>query len=245
MVPLFTSHYSIGKSILTLDPPREEREFGPTSIFEIAQDNELDHVFLVENTLTGFPQAASVSSSLGVKLSFGLLLNICEQGHRVVVFAKNAEGCKRLNKIYSEAFGKDGECVTCETLKSLWSKDLMLAVPFYDSFLFKNITSFDNCVPDLSGLDPTFFIEDNGLPFDKLITDTVASYTKSQGYPTETVKSIYYENKNDVDALQTYKCVCSRKFGKSSLSKPNLDHFGSDQFCFESYLENERITSKV
>ena len=121
----------------------------------------------------------------------------------------------------------------------------MLAVPFYDSFLFKNITSFDNCVPDLSGLDPTFFIEDNGLPFDKLIADTVASYTKSQGYPTETVKSIYYENKNDVDALQTYKCVCSRKFGKSSLSKPNLDHFGSDQFCFESYLENERITSKV
>jgi DNA polymerase III alpha subunit len=245
MVPLFTSHYSIGKSILTLDPPREEREFGPTSIFEIAQDNALDHVFLVENTLTGFPQATTVSSKLGIQLSFGLTLNICEQGHKVIIFAKNSEGCKRLNRIYSQAFGKDEECVSCEMLNSLWSNDLKLAIPFYDSFLFKNVTSFDNCAPDLSGFNPTLFIENNGLPFDGVITDTVMSYAKAQGYPTETVKSIFYENKNDVDALQTYKCICSKRFGKSSLSKPNLDHFGSDQFCFESYLQHERITSKV
>ena len=29
-------------------------------------------------------------------------------------------------------------------------------------------------------------------------------------------------------------------FGRiSSLSKPNLDHFGSDEFCFESYIKNK------
>ena len=121
----------------------------------------------------------------------------------------------------------------------------MLAVPFYDSFLFKNVTSFDNCAPDLLSLSPTFFIEDNGLPFDQLVSDTVISYAQAQGSPTEKVKSIYYQSASDVDALQTYKCICSRKFGKSSLSKPNLDHFGSDQFSFESYLQHERVTTKV
>ena len=48
------------------------------------------------------------------------------------------------------------------------------------------------------------------------------------------------EKKEDVEALQTYKIICGRKFGRSSsLSKPNLDHFGSDEFCFESYIKNK------
>tara|TARA_A100001037_G_C15062903_1_gene595638 strand:+ start:288 stop:1025 length:738 start_codon:yes stop_codon:yes gene_type:complete len=245
MVPIFTSHYSIGKSILTLNEPRKSREFGPTSIFEIAEDNNIEHIFLVENTLTGFPQAVSTAERLGVKLSFGLMLNVCEQGHKIIAFAKNSEGCKLLNRLYSSAFCNEGECIGMKQLKKLWTNDLMLAIPFYDSFLFKNVMSFDNCAPDLTSFNPTFFLESNGLPFDNVVAETVTSYAKSQNAETELVKSIFYEKREDADALQTYKCICSRKFGKSTLSKPNLDHFGSDEFCFESYLENERITTKV
>ena len=39
---------------------------------------------------------------------------------------------------------------------------------------------------------------------------------------------------------ETYKIICGRKFGRTAtLSMPNLDHFGSDEFCFESYQKNK------
>ena len=57
-------------------------------------------------------------------------------------------------------------------------------------------------------------------------------------YKRKHVKSIYYKDKKDYAALQTYKILCNRSFGKAaSLSSPNLNHFGSDEFSFESYLE--------
>ena len=51
MIPLFTSHYSIGKSILTLDHPDKQTEGGSTSVFSIAQKNNLKEIFLVENSV--------------------------------------------------------------------------------------------------------------------------------------------------------------------------------------------------
>jgi hypothetical protein len=95
--------------------------------------------------------------------------------------------------------------------------------------------SFENCTPDLNALSPRLFIERNGLPFDGLIEKKVSNYASRNKLDTEIVKSIYTESREDLEALQTYKCICSRRFGKSSLSKPNLDHFGSDEFCFESW----------
>jgi hypothetical protein len=103
---------------------------------------------------------------------------------------------------------------------------------------------FNNCVPDFSFAKPTFFIEDNGLPFDPLIKSRVLAYVSKNKLTTESAKSIYYKNKKDVSALQTYKCICGRTFGNKTLSKPNLDHFGSDEFCFETWKEtNERKAS--
>ena len=247
MTPIFSSHYSIGKSILTLDLPDEQKEGGPQSVFSIAEKNNLKEIFLVENSLTGLPEALRNSEKTSIPLRFGLAINICEQNHKIIIFAKNTKGLVRLNKIYSEAFSEN-ECLSESKLKKLWSKqDLKLAIPFYDSFLFKNIMSFDGCTPELKSLDPVFFIEDNSLPFDSVLKEKVLNYADSFGLKTENTKSIYYENKADCEALLTYKCVCSKKFGKSSLSKPNIDHFGSDEFCMESYLEknNERITTKV
>jgi DNA polymerase III alpha subunit len=246
MVPLFTSHYSIGKSILTLEHPDKQSDGGPTSVFSIAQKNNLKEVFLVENSLTGFPQALSMAAELGIQLCFGLLLKICEQDHKVIIFAKNSEGCAILNQIYSEAFTGDEECISCERLQKAWSdKDLMLCIPFYDSFIYKNIMTFDSCTPELSLLKPTFFIEENGLPFDKLIRSKVETYATSRGHDTQLAKSIYYEFEEDAEALQTYKCICSRRFGKSSLSKPNLDHFGSNEFSFESLPQKKNETQAV
>ena len=74
----------------------------------------------------------------------------------------------------------------------------------------------------------------------------VLKFSISLQRPVRLVKSIFYKNKDDAEALQTYKILCNRNFGKAAtLSSPRLEHFGSKEFCFESYLEskNERDAS--
>jgi len=49
ILPLFKSHYSIGKSILTLDKAGTSSKEGSSSIVDIAKDNKLEQIFLVED----------------------------------------------------------------------------------------------------------------------------------------------------------------------------------------------------
>ncbi len=237
MIPIFSSHYSFGKSILTLELPSKCNPNGSRSIFSIAEEENLKEIFLLENSMTGFPQAVKNSEELGIQLIFGVQL-FFEGGHKINVFARNSEGCKLLNKIYSETYSTEDSKCNDKILSYHWSEDnLLLAIPFYDSFLHQNLTTFDACTPNLLPFRPTFFTQTNHLPFDFLIRDAAEQYARNNNLETQEVKSILYENKDDVDALQTYKCICSRKFGKRSLSKPNLDHFGSNEFCMESLKE--------
>ncbi len=243
MIPLFTSHFSIGKSILTLDHPSKVKPDGADSIFSIAEEFDLQEVVLVETSLTGFLKAHNTARDLNKKIIFGLKLNVRPNGpsseasgtHKIIIFAKNGEGCKLLNKIYSHAFTENDGFTNFEALQKLWNKDLLkMAIPFYDSFIFNNTMTFNNCVPDFRFTNPTFFIEKNNLPFDQLIEDRVKEFAKSHDFQTELTKSIYYKSREDIEAFQTYKCICGRQFQSKSLAKPNLDHFGSDEFCMEA-----------
>ena len=269
MLPLFKSHYSVGKSILTLAPAsigarngsasaqndvREELKEGSSSIFDIAHKNELDRVFLVEDSLIGFLEAHKQSKALDIDLCFGLRLTMCDDmttelkknstaaTHKIIAFALNAEGCTLLNRIYSAAQTKGHGRIDSKTLKSLYNEaSLKIAIPFYDSFLFENTFSYkEPCLLDHSFFTPTFFIENNSLPFDLVLKDIVYNYA-GDSFPIIETKSIYYENRADFEAYQTYKCICSRGFSTKAktLDMPNLDHCGSPEFCFESYLENE------
>ena len=49
MIPIFTSHYSIGKSILTLNQPNLENTDGSDSVFDIVKENNIKQLVLVEN----------------------------------------------------------------------------------------------------------------------------------------------------------------------------------------------------
>lgn len=251
MLPLFKSHYSIGKSILTLNDPSDHKEGGSDSIFSIAQENNLKELVLVEDSLTGFLQAKKNADKLNMKLIFGLRINMKEDAsltnkedssnssHKIILFAKNSKGCQLLNEIYSEAFTKCQNSVDEKLLKKYWNKKhLILAIPFYDSFIFNNLMKFANCTPSFSFCDSTYFIEDNGLPFDRFLQQKVKNFAAKNKNKVELTKSIYYKNKKDVTALQTYKCITGRTFGVKTLSKPNLDHFGSNEFCFQSWKEH-------
>ena len=100
---------------------------------------------------------------------------------------------------------------------------------------------FSNCTPNFDFCKPVFFIENNGLPFDDFLQSKVLEYCDSNNFKTEQAKSIYYKQNQDVAALQTYKCITGRSFGNKTLSKPNLDHFGSDQFSFQSWKKENEI----
>jgi hypothetical protein len=62
IVPLFKSHCSLGRSILTLDKPKDEKNPEVSdSVFDIASEEGLKEVFLVEDNMTGFLQAYTKS----------------------------------------------------------------------------------------------------------------------------------------------------------------------------------------
>jgi hypothetical protein len=251
MIPLFKSNFSIGKSILTLDMPEDDPDSScADSILQIAKDNNLNQIILVEDSMIGFLEAHKSCKSLNIQLIFGLRINCCndvseenkeQSKHKIIIFAKNDSGCKQLNKIYSTAFCDHGGFIDCKTLSSLWNEsNLKLAVPFYDSYIFNNSFSFSNCLPNFNFTQPVYFIEDNGLPFDSILKPKIKNVTSDPIL----AKTILYKDKKDVFAFQTYKCLTNRSFGKEiSLSNPNLNHFGSDEFCWESYLEkNGKLT---
>jgi len=243
MIPLFKSHYSIGKSILTLNNPEDSCEDGSDSIFSILLENKIRNLVLVEDSPIGFLQAKTLSEKLNINFIFGLRVNIkCEDSeslHKTVIFLKNAEGYKSFCKLLTEINFMDNSVANYSLLKKHWSNEhFLLAIPFYDSFLFYNSFSFSQCIPDFSFCEPIFFIEDNNLPIDSALRSIVFKYCSSFGYQTFEAKTILYKLKSDVEALQTYKCICSRNIGRSSsLQKPNLEGFGSSDFCFESFLE--------
>ena len=251
MLPLFKSHFSIGKSILTLDDPKKVTEGGSDSIFKIAKDNNLKQVILVEDSLIGFFEAYKRSKEMGIQLVFGLRISMrnsalpedSQSEHKVIVFAKDSDGCKLLNKIYSRAFCTNTGFLDYADLKELWNDNhLKLAIPFYDSFIYINNFSFGNAVPDLSFTKPSLFVEDNSLALDYLLYEKVSEFATNNNIPIVKVRSIYYNKKSDVKSFMAYKIICNRSFGKDrSLEKPELAHFCSDKFSFEAWKE-ENVT---
>lgn len=247
IIPIFKSHYSISRSILTLEVAGKSDEIGPKSIFDIAKDNNLSEVFLVEDTMTGLYEAYKNSQKSGVNLRFGLNLTICDNidkkdeeslptEHRLIVFIKNSNGYKDLIKISTKAF-TDGFYYTgridLKTLESLWTDNLAAAIPFYDSFIFNNTLTYSSITADIKRFNPVIFLEDKNLPFDSLIRGNVLKYAQAEKIDTQEVHTIYYKDKADFKSYQTFRCIGKR----SNLGCPNLDFFCSDSFSFEAYKE--------
>lgn len=242
-LPLFKSHFSFGKSILTLENKAENDANSADSIFPLLKKADLKELYLVDDHFSGFLQANQNCSDLGVKLNYGLRLTICDDNQeksddslnsnsKIIVFARNLNGYKRLVKLYTDA-STEGFYYEPRTdwgkLKKVWNdKDLLMAFPFYDSYVFNNLLTNKICCPDLFS-EPFFFEEDNDLPFDNIVS---AQLKKMNGNIVKS-KSIYYSTRQDFPAYLTFRCINKR----TTLSKPNLEHMSSAEFCFESWEE--------
>jgi DNA polymerase-3 subunit alpha len=243
VIPLFKSHYSLGKSILNLtsvDGQPDESD----SIFSIIKESDLRELTLVEDCLTGFLEAYQNSRELNVKLIFGLRMTMCldiedkskdslKTNNKVIIFIKNNEGYKKLIKIFSFAARKGfyyEPRMDYKNMKSFWdNSELKMVIPFYDSYIFKNTLENNICVPELNFADLTYFIEDNDLPFDDLIKQKVINISTD----TQKAQSVFYKSKKDFKAYLTFRCIN----GRSTLDKPELQHMTSDEFCVESWKE--------
>ena len=57
VIPLFKSHYSLGRSILTLNLPKEDDDLSSDSVFDIVKESGMKEVYLVEDSMAGFLEA--------------------------------------------------------------------------------------------------------------------------------------------------------------------------------------------
>jgi DNA polymerase-3 subunit alpha len=251
MIPLFKSHYSVGKSILTLRPKGDSKSNESDSIIDIAVDNGLSEVYLVEDNMSGFLEAYTNLSNENIKLNFGLRLIVCNDledksaesistESKIIVFAPTQRSYEALIKINDKA-SKDGfyyqPRIDYKSLRAAYEecRDLIFCIPFYDSFIHANVIQNRKCVPEFGNINPVFMLEDNDLPFDDIIAERVLEYNlNDQPKDIIRVKTCYYKNREDFDAYMTFRCISKR----TSLEKPNFEHMCSDEFCFESWKDS-------
>jgi DNA polymerase-3 subunit alpha len=243
MIPLFKSHYSLGRSILTLED-KDEKDDYPDSIIQICKENKMKELYLVEDNMSSFLEAYSNCRKNNIKLNYGLRISVTEsmsdkseesktKSSKIILFFKNKKGYQQLTKLYSIA-AKEGfyyePRLDYETISKNWSDDLILCIPFYDSFIFNNTLKNSLCIPQFDFTKPIFFIEDNDLPFDSLVKQKALSFAEKNGLKIYKAQSIFYKERKDFKAYLTFRCINNR----SILNKPNLDHMSSNEFCFES-----------
>ena len=210
VIPLFKSHYSLGKSILTLEKPEDVVENGPDSIISLCKDNGIKKLFLIEDNMSGFLQAYSNCEESDITPIFGLRLNFCPdlgvkndeqlgKTSKIIIIAKNEKGYKSLVKISTKA-SRDGfyyePRVDSNTIKENFDdNNLAIAFPYYDSYLHLNSIENKSCIIDLSFCSPFFFKEENDLPFNFIIDNAIDRAAPKDKIVN--VKSIYYNKKKD------------------------------------------------
>ena len=243
MIPLFKSHYSLGRSILTLED-KDQKDDYPDSIIQICKENKMKELYLVEDNMSSFLEAYSNCRKNDIKLNYGLRISVTEsmsdkseesktKSSKIILFFKNKKGYQQLTKLYSIA-AKEGfyyePRLDYETISKNWTEDLILCIPFYDSFIFNNTLKNSLCIPQFDFTKPIFFIEDNDLPFDSLVKQKALSFAEKNDLKIYKVQSVFYKERKDFKAYLTFRCINNR----SVLNKPNLDHMSSNEFCFES-----------
>jgi len=246
VLPLFKSHFSIGKSILTLEEKNDE-DNEPDSIIQIAKDNKLKKVFLVEDCFSGFLQAYKHLKENDIDLIFGIKFVFCDninnkneeelkKHHKLIIFADGNEGYKTLIKLWTKA-STEGFYYTprldMQVLKEVFNDHIRLAIPFYDNFIFNNSLRGYQCLPFVENYKPVVFTEENNLIFDPLLKSKMLKFAETNKLEVIKTKSIYYKNRKDFKSYLTFKCIN----GRTSLNKPEMEHMSSNEFCVESWKE--------
>lgn len=255
LIPIFTTHHSISESILTVeadifqkkDKAKVDLNASPISCLALAKHYGQESLLVVESDISSYWKLYKNTKDLGLKLVYGVKLTVCADMHdkdpssektesSVVILFKNSQAYYDMVPLYSIAStegNRDGRRLDWKTLTERWSDNFVLYLPFYSSFVARNLMILDQkAFPAFGKLKPVFFVQDQGLPFDRMIRKGVEKYAQSEGFAIQPAHQVYYYKDADCVKHQTIQCINRR----TTLDKPNLNHYGSDQFSYESYL---------
>lgn len=248
IIPIFSSHYSVGASILTLEEVGKTDAGNPASICDIAKSNGLQKVVLVEDRIDGFIEAYKNLGKINCQLIYGIKLCICDDANikddnslknesNVVIFVKNSQGYNDLiriwNRAWTDGFYYQGR-TDWNTLKANWTNNLCLAIPYFSGFIAKNTLTQAAIVPDFPvPTNQIFLLKDvgSGLPFVSLLDESIGNFAATSSAMIVEVKHIYYEKRSDFETYQTFRAIHNR----SEFSAPGVDNLASDEFSFESW----------
>jgi DNA polymerase III alpha subunit len=255
VIPIFSSSSSRKQGgIFTLekagDKAKTGRKRGPISLCDLAKEEDMKRLWLVDTSFINFMNASKNLSEIGVTLHFGLKLTICqdmtdkseksEQTESKVILWLAKDGStdyERLALIFSRAANEGFYYVPrldWKTLCAMWGDDLLLSLPFYSSFLAANTLTFSSIVPELP-CTPLLLREVNaGVPYDKHINQAVDRYSLSTGAEIQNVKSIYYRKRADAKPFLCWRALLKRG---ATFVKPNMDQMCSREFSYESWKE--------
>lgn len=222
---------------------------GPQSILTLAKKAGLKEVYFVSTRFYDMISAWRLCEENGLQLIFGLEMWICSNPEehteasiadesKVIIWMRSGDGYKDLIKLYSKVYTNIKNKYykfrgSYNILKEFWTDNLLLTIPFFDSFLARNTLNYGSAiVPDFP-MKPIFIREINsGLPFAPLIDEALDNFTKGE-YEIMKTKTIYYPDYSDSKAWTVYRTIKER----SSFNKPQLDYCCSDNFCLSDYLE--------
>ncbi len=252
LLPVFTSHFSLGRSILNLDDSEDEIDISkPVSIFSIARQYKLDKIFLKENSFSGFIRFYEGCKKLNIQGIFGIKLIMCNDSAKkddesrktesaVTIWMKNSDSYKDLLRIYSKSHTENfyyyGRYSWNELIEN-WSDNLILSVDFYNGFTARNLLENYQCIPNFGQIKPYFEYSLMGLPFDSLIETATNEYVKNNKYEKLNTHLIFYYKNQDFKQYLLMRCINNR----TTFNKPQLVHNAFDTFCFQEYCKRNDI----
>jgi DNA polymerase-3 subunit alpha len=252
VIPLFSTSSSLKDGgIFTIEKAGAAAEAGrvrgPVSLCDLAKEEGLKKLHIVASNFADFMMGYKNLAKVGCDMAFGLKLVICEDiatkdeasfksESKVILFMKNDKAYHALINLYTKA-AIDGfyyvPRLDWKTLKYMWSDDLILALPFYSSFLAKNTMTFATIAPELP-VKPLLLREvGQEMPFDDILGESVDRYAAASGAEIQAVKSIYYKRREDAKAWQVWRCILNR----TVFDNPGMEHLCSREFCWQSFKE--------
>jgi DNA polymerase III alpha subunit len=250
IIPLFYDDSS-GKSINTWIEPDKEVEGGPASIIRLVKDLGLTQCVFISSTFYPYMTALNLCQKHGIQLIFGLEIPMCpnrldhseesvRQNHKVIILGKNSQSYYDLIKLYT-AYKTDKDAkyykYRCddELLGKYWTDNLILGIPFFDSFIANNLLVHNsNIIPKFPSENLILFQEQGSEhPHEELINGAIDRFNSEGKHQEIKTKTIFYENRVDSKPWLVYRGVLHR----ASYHKPEMDYCCSDSFCVENYRE--------
>lgn len=257
IVPLFSTGAALKDGgLFVAEKPgaakKAGRKHGPLSLCDLAKTEGLKQVHVVDDRFANFYALTKGLKEAGATLHFGLKLTVCDdmavkdeaslKNESKVVVWMNGDGSADYEaaiNLYSLAATEGFYYVPridWKTLRAHWHSDLVMSLPFYSSFLARNLMSFASIVPDLPP-GPLLVLQevDQRMPYDEILTEAVERYVAATPSATlQRVKSVYYTTRQQARTQLTWASILDRG---ASWDKPRVDGFTSREFSWESYRE--------